>query len=179
MSALRDLFAELADYFGEKYFSPDLGDLNYLSSDAAVRFLPLCIVGLCAGIFLAALIYYYNCVYLGRAVRSLYAQSAFSPAEAKTLAEIGCDRRAYRKQLRRDSVLAKYVVPAEPGDPSRARYYIPEERRATALKRYKPLRGGIASLVGILVACVALCFFLLYYAPDPARLADNAIGLIK
>ena len=76
MSALRDLFAELADYFGEKYFSPDLGDLNYLSSDAAVRFLPLCIVGLCAGIFLAALIYYYNCVYLGRAVRSLYAQAA-------------------------------------------------------------------------------------------------------
>lgn len=97
MSALRDFFAELGDYLGEKYFSPDLGDLNYLNSDAAVRFLPLCIVGLCAGIFLAALIYYYNCEYLGRAVRRLYAAGAFSPEEAKTLAEIRCDSRAYRK----------------------------------------------------------------------------------
>ena len=60
-----------------------------------------------------------------------------------------------------------------------ARYYIPEDRRATALKRYKPLHGGIASLIGILIACVALCFILLYYTPDVVRLADNAIGLIK
>ena len=51
MSALRDFFAELGDYLGEKYFSPDLGDLNYLNSDAAVRFLPLCIVGLARASF--------------------------------------------------------------------------------------------------------------------------------
>ena len=180
MSALRDFFAELGDYLGEKYFSPDLGDLNYLNSDAAVRFLPLCIVGLCAGIFLAALIYYYNCEYLGRAVRRLYTAGAFSPEEAKTLAEIRCDSRAYRKNLRRDTVLSKYVRPAgEDGASESARYYIPEDRRATALKRYKPLHGGIASLIGILIACVALCFILLYYTPDVVRLADNAIGLIK
>ena len=178
MSALRDLFADLGDYFGEKYFSPDLGDLSYLNGDAAVRFLPLCIVGLCAGIFIAALIYYYNCEYLGRAVRRLYAEGAFSPAEAKTLAEVGCDRRAYRKQLGRDSVLAKYVRAADEGG-AETRYYIPEERRAVALKRYKPLHGGIATLVGILIACAALCFILLYYTPDAVRLADNAIGLIK
>lgn len=178
MAFLRDLFAELGDYFGEKYFSPDLGDLSYLDGDAAVRFLPLCIVGLCVGIFIAALIYYYNCEYLGRVVRRLYAAGAFSPAEAKTLAEVRCDRRAVRRQLGRETVLAKYVRAAE-GSGAGARYYIPEERRAVALKRYKPLHGGIASLVGILVACAALCFILLYYTPDVVRLADNAIGLIK
>ena len=67
----------------------------------------------------------------------------------------------------------------EDGAAESARYYIPEDRRATALKRYKPLHGGIASLIGILIACVALCFILLYYTPDVVRLADNAIGLIK
>lgn len=179
MSALRDFFAELGDYLGEKYFSPDLGDLNYLDSDAAVRFLPLCIVGLCAGIFIAALIYYYNCEYLGRAVRRLYAAGAFTPAEAKTLAEIRCGGRAYRKNLRRETVLSKYVVPAEAEGGAEPRYYIPEDRRTTALKRYKPLHGGIAALIGILIACAALCFILLYYTPDVVRLADNAIGLIK
>lgn len=179
MSALRAFFAELGDYLGEKYFSPDLGDLNYLNSDAAVRFLPLCIVGLCAGIFIAALIYYYNCEYLGRAVRRLYAAGAFAPAEAKTLAEIRCGGRAYRKNLRRGTVLSKYVVPAETESGAEPRYYIPEDRRATALKRYKPLHGGVAALFGILIACAALCFILLYYTPDVVRLADNAIGLIK
>lgn len=179
MSALRDFFAELGDYLGEKYFSPDLGDLNYLDSDAAVRFLPLCIVGLCAGIFIAALIYYYNCEYLGRAVRRLYAAGAFTPAEAKTLAEIRCGGRAYRKNLRRETVLSKYVVPAEAEGGAEPRYYIPEDRRTTALKRYKPLHGGVAALIGILIACAALCFILLYYTPDVVRLADNAIGLIK
>lgn len=179
MSALRAFFAELGDYLGEKYFSPDLGDLNYLNSDAAVRFLPLCIVGLCAGIFIAALIYYYNCEYLGRAVRRLYAAGAFSPAEAKTLDEIRCGDRAYRKNLRRGTVLSKYVVPVEPEGGAEPRYYIPEDRRATALKRYKPLHGGVAALFGILIACAALCFILLYYTPDVVRLADNAIGLIK
>ncbi len=179
MSALRAFFAELGDYLGEKYFSPDLGDLNYLNSDAAVRFLPLCIVGLCAGIFIAALIYYYNCEYLGRAVRRLYAAGAFAPAEAKTLDEIRCGGRAYRKNLRRGTVLSKYVVPVEPEGGAEPRYYIPEDRRATALKRYKPLHGGVAALFGILIACAALCFILLYYTPDVVRLADNAIGLIK
>ena len=179
MSALRDFFAELGDYLGEKYFSPDLGDLNYLDSDAAVRFLPLCIVGLCAGIFIAALIYYYNYEYLGRAVRRLYAAGAFTPAEAKTLAEIRCGGRAYRKNLRRETVLSKYVVPAEAEGGAEPRYYIPEDRRTTALKRYKPLHGGVAALIGILIACAALCFILLYYTPDVVRLADNAIGLIK
>ena len=179
MSALRAFFAELGDYLGEKYFSPDLGDLNYLNSDAAVRFLPLCIVGLCAGIFIAALIYYYNCEYLGRAVRRLYAAGAFSPAEAKTLAEIRCGGRAYRKNLRRGTVLSKYVVPTETEGGAEPRNYFPEDRRATALKRYKPLHGGVAALFGILIACAALCFILLYYTPDVVRLADNAIGLIK
>ena len=169
MSALRDFFAELGDYLGEKYFSPDLGDLNYLNSDAAVRFLPLCIVGLCAGIFLAALIYYYNCEYLGRAVRRLYAAGAFSPEEAKTLAEIRCDSRAYRKNLRRDTVLSKYVRPAgEDGIRAVLHSRRPPRDRAEALQaaarrhcladRHSDcLRGALFHPVVLYPRCGAAC----------------------
>lgn len=179
--SLSNLFSELSDYFKEKYFSPDLGDLQYLDGDSAVRFLPLCIVGICAGIFIAALIYYYNAQFLGRTVRKLYAAGAFSPAEAKTLEEIGCNKRAVRRNLLHDTVLAKYVVPVEPiqhkADVEIARFYIPEEKRLVADKRYKEVRGGLRSLVLLFILCTALCFVLLYYAPDVVRLADNAIGL--
>lgn len=172
-------FTELADYLKETYFSPDLGDLSYFDGDTTVRFLPICIVGICAGIFIAALIYYYNCEYLGRAIRRLYAAEAFDPVTAKTLAEIRCDTHAYRMNLRRETVLSKYMCRVGDGKTSPARYYIPEERREEALKRYKPMHGGIATLFGIFIACFALCFILLYYDPDVVRLADNAIGLIK
>ena len=179
--SLSNLFSELSDYFKEKYFSPDIGDLQYLDGDSAVRFLPLCVVGICAGIFIAALIYYYNAQFLGRTVRKLYAAGAFSPAEAKTLEEIGCNKRAVRRNLLHDTVLAKYVVPVEPiqhkADVEIARFYIPEEKRLVADKRYKEVRGGLRSLVLLFILCTALCFVLLYYAPDVVRLADNAIGL--
>lgn len=179
--SLSNLFSELSEYFKEKYFSPDLGDLQYLDGDSAVRFLPLCVVGICAGIFIAALIYYYNAQFLGKTVRKLYAADAFSPAKAKTLDEIGCNKRAVCRNLRRDTVLSKYVVPVEPlqhkADVELARFYIPEEKRLAAIKRYKEVRGGLRSLLLLFVLCTALCFFLLYYAPDAVRLADNAIGL--
>ncbi len=183
MASLTNLFSELTEYFTEKYFSPDIGDLQYLDGSSAARFLPLCIVGVCAGIFIAALIYYYNAQFLGRAVRKLYAAGAFSPADAKTLDEIGCNNRALRRNLKRDTVLSKYVVPTEPlasaTDAKAARFYIPEEKRLIADKRYKSVRGGILSLLLLFLFCTALCFFLLYYTPDVIRLADNAIGLIR
>ena len=56
MASLANLFSEISEYLKEKYFSPDLGDLTYIDGDSAVRFLPLCIVGICIGIFIAALI---------------------------------------------------------------------------------------------------------------------------
>lgn len=176
-----NLFSELSEYFKEKYFSPDLSDLQYLDGDGAVRFLPLCVVGICAGIFIAALIYYYNAQYLGKTVRRLYSAGAFSPTEAKTLDEIGCRKWAICRNLRRDTVLSKYVVPAEPllqkSDVETARFYIPEEKRLVADKRYKPVRGGLRTLILLFFLCAVLCFVLLYYTPDAVRLADNAIGL--
>ena len=183
MPDFKTMFTELGEYFSEKYFSPDLSNVVNFDATEVERFLPFLIVGICAGIFIAACIFYSTCDFLGRPVRKLYKANAFSEESAKTLDEIGCNRFFIRKNLASASVLSKYVKSCTPltskNDAKAARFYLEEETRYVADKRFKPLRGGIRTLVLLFFLCTALCFSLLYFTPDVIQLADNAIGMLK
>ena len=177
------LASEIAEYFREKYFSPDLVDLKNFDGVAIGQSLPYLCLCVCAGIFFAALISYYNGAFLGRVVRELYNTASFREEDAKTLEELGCNHPLIRRNLRSGSVLSKYVKPATPiqtdEDIKTAKFYLAEETKFIADKRYKAFRGGKRMLILLFVLCVAAYFFLLYYLPDAVRLADNAINMIQ
>ncbi len=183
MERLKNIFAELEAYFNEKYLSPDLsGITNYDATDIQ-RFLPLLIIGLSIGTFLAICISYYNCHYLGKVVRKLYKSGAFSKETAKTLEEIDCNSFFIRSNLVRSTVLSKYVKPVTDAenqkDAENTAYYILEEQKYIADKRFKEAKGGKLSILISFIICAAVCFILLYIVPDILQLADNAYNMLK
>ncbi|MBQ9133047.1 MAG: hypothetical protein IJX64_00790 [Clostridia bacterium] len=173
------LWEGLKEYYTETYFSPDLSAITSFDTTDVQRFLPLMIFGICFGIFIAVCISYYHGQYLGEVVRRLYKLDAFAPECAKPLAEIGCDKFFIRRALRRDTVLAKYVKTADDVKAKDARFYIVEEQKYIADKRFKSVRGGMLSLVLAFIICTAVCLILLYFVPDVLQLADNLYNMLK
>lgn len=179
MSETKSAWQEIYEHFYETYFSPDLSAIQNFDTTDVQRFIPLLVVGICIGIFLATCFSYYIHQYLGRVVRRLYRADAFSPEQAKSLAEIGCDRFLIRRSLSRDTVLAKYVKPVGTAKDKDARFFIVEEDKYTADKRFKEVRGGWLTILAAFIICTVACFVLLYIIPDVLQLADNAVSLIR
>ncbi len=174
---MKEMFEELVSYFKETYFSPDFTGINNYDMTDISRFLPLMVVGLCIGVFVASCVYYYHSHFLGSAVRSLYKAGAFSEADAKTLNEVNCNNGAIRRALGRENLLSRYVKKAD-GD-GEARYFIPEADKYVAEKRFKEVRGGKITLLIIFLVCFFGCFALLLALPQFLQLFDNAVTMIK
>ncbi len=167
---MSELFANLKAYFAETYSFDYIQ--NFDMTDVG-RFLPIAVVGLAIGVFLAVCISYYNGQFLGKVVRRLYKADAFDGGSAVTLDSVGCNNALYRRAIRKNLVLSKYVKPTEDG-----RFFIPEAEKYIADKRFKEVRGGIWSLVIAFFLCLVGCIFLLDAIPEVLQLADNAIGMI-
>ena len=168
---------EWTAYIRDTYFSIDLTGIENYDTYDIQRFLPLLVVGVCIGVLFACCASYYHGHYLGAVVRRLYSLSAFSPETAKPLAEIDCDRFLIRRALARDTVLAKYVKPVGDAKEPGTAFYIVEEQKYIADKRFKEVRFGKGMLVIAFLICVYACFMLLYLLPDALQLLDNAITL--
>lgn len=179
------LFAELYEYFHDKYFSPDLSGIKGYDASGLEYMLPLLICGIAIGVYLAIVYGYYCQHHLGRLVRTVLAEEIDTPDKAKTPAELGCGTASYLRNLQKDTVLSKTLSPREElpakrrrTDVAGAHYYIKEENKAVAAKRFKEMRGGAPMLAVWFIVCTAACFFLLYFLPDVLQLVDNAVGLI-
>lgn len=177
------LFEELYNYFKETYFTPDLSAIENFETYDVQRFLPYLVVGLCAGVFIASCITYYCHHYLGRVVRKLYKAEAFTQESAKSLDEIECNKFLIRKNLYKDTVLSKYVKSTTEIKNSKEAatplYYIKEEDKYIADKRFKKVRGGKLSLILTFILCLIGCFGLLFLIPQILQLADNVINLTQ
>ena len=178
-----DLFNELYYYFYTTYFSPDLTGIKNFETYDLQRFLPYLVVGLCVGTFLAICGNYYVSHYLGKVVRALYSRRIFSPEEALTLDELELNEPLIRRSLYRQSVVSKYVKPKEAlnckKDVKTARFYIVEETRLIADKRFKKSKLGIKLIIISFFLCLTACFGLLYITPEILQLADNVITITK
>ena len=179
------LFTELYEYFKDKYFSPDLSGIKGYDASGLEYMLPILICGVAIGVYLAVVYGYYCQHHLGRLVRTLLAGETDTPDKAKTLAELGFAKPSYLRNLQRDTVLSKTLSSREELPEKRRRadvlcahYYIKEENKAVAAKRFKEMRGGAPMLAVWFAVCTAACFFLLYFLPDVLQLIDNAVGLI-
>ncbi len=174
---------EVYYYLKETYFSPDFSAIQNFDTYDVERFLPYLAVGICAGIFIAACIYYYCNDYLGRVVRRLYKAEAFSPEKAKSLNDINYNKYLIRKNLAKDTLLAKYVKAtseiSKPQDCENALFYIPEDVKYIADKRFKAVKGGKLSLLITFIICFFACFALLFLIPQILQFADNLITITK
>ena len=173
---------EIYYYLKETYFSPDLSAIQNFDTYDAERFLPYIAIGISLGVFIAVCIMYYNHHYLGRVVRKLYKSDAFCAQNAKNLTEIGCNKYLIRKNLMKDTVLSKYVKPTteikSEKDAYEAMYYIPEEVKYIADKRFKEVKGGKLTILLAFIVCFFGCFALLFLIPQVLQFADNLINII-
>ena len=72
--------------------------------------LPLIVIGAFVGIALACILYVFTKRFLGEAVRGLIAAEALSPESAKTLAELGLDKKPFLRRALKKSVSVRRVV---------------------------------------------------------------------
>ena len=178
-----NLFEELYNYLHETYFSPDLSAIQNFETYDIERFLPFLIVGLCVGVFLAVCGTYYVSHYLGKVVRALYSRRVFTPEAALTLDELELNKPLIRRALYRETVVSKYVKPKEElkslADVKTARFYIPDDIRFIADKRFKESKLGFKLIVITFFLCFTACFGLLFIVPEILQLADNVISMTK
>lgn len=173
---MKEFFEELAATLKENYY-PDLSGIQNYDMTDIQRLLPLMVIGLCIGVFVASCVYYYHSHFLGSVVRALYKACAFSEGSGKTLREINCDKYLIKKALGRENLLTRYVKKVD--SDGEVRYFIPEDDKYIADKRFKEVRGGLVTLLVIFVICVGGCFGLLLALPQVMQLADNAVTMMK
>lgn len=170
--------------------------------------LALIIWGLYAGILVGGIASIYNKRYLGGAVRALLAEQCLSPDTGKTLSELGLRTWGLNRALREGKVLRKCISIANPEecicprkqkkwvaslrrfftgstesasrlDLSRARLYVPEEKKFHAQVRYE--KKGTAPIWllfgGIILFVIAL--LATFFIPELLQMTDNAITMFK
>ena len=87
-------FEELWLYFVDKYFSNDLPYLeNFTIKGNQFLFYKLIIIGLCVGIIIASLCNLFNKRYVGDFVRKLLSEGCTDQGSAKTLDELGYNKK--------------------------------------------------------------------------------------
>lgn len=106
------LWKELWNYIRDNYFTVDLtGRYEHIDvGTGSLLTLRNIILGLFAGIIIAAFAVAFDKNHLGRVVRKLIKADCLSPEKAKTLRELDCHRSpAVRGSLKRGTVLGKIV----------------------------------------------------------------------
>ncbi len=181
------VFAELFDYFGQRYFSVELGSYDNFSISSAASFtIRNIILALTLGGVLAAFMSAYMRVVLGGFVRTLLANEANSPETAKSLASIGYFRSvSIRRELKRGSALRMVVHSADENidrkktDFTTARFYIPEDLRYRAELRFRQKGSGWLPVIIVTVLAVVVAASLCFFLPDVLQFADNIITVFS
>lgn len=128
------------------------------------------------GIFAAACIIYINKRTVGRLVKKLFDEKADTENSAKSLAELGLQKKKYLSYvLRSKSTLHNIikVVPAEGEAP--CRYYIPDETSYRAEAVYKPDGSSPMTIVFAAIAFVIIALVLIHVVPHLLQLTDQAV----
>lgn len=106
------LWKELWNYFRDNYFTVDLtGRYEHIDvGSGSLLTIRNIILGLFAGIIIAAFAVAFDKNHLGRVVRKVIKEGCLSPETAKTLQELDCHRSpAVRGSIKRGTVLGKVL----------------------------------------------------------------------
>ena len=190
--------------FNRYYQYPGLGINNF--DRGSTSFLVI-VWGLYAGILLGVLYSIIMRVSSHKVIKALSDHGAATKGTAKTLAELGiANSRAARRLLATGGSMRKVVLcanesefpprklsglrkfwrekflrdPLQPKtDFTLARFYLPEETRATAEARYvvegHPVRNFILAAIGL----TAVAFFTIFALPELLKMFDNFVSEVK
>lgn len=141
------------------------------------------------GAVFALLAMYYNNHYLGGFVQKLIESGATSKQEAKTLAELGLeDKFMLKYSLRAGSVLRKVVYATDKsgadanGESTSVEglsFYIPDEQKEKAQKRYRKKGNGLGALIASILITGIVMFLALIYSPLLLQFLDGLAVSIK
>ena len=204
------LIHELLTYFNERYFTVEFGTYeNFSLGTGTATTARNIILGLAAGIIVAAIITAHVRIGLGGFVRKLLKTESLSPDSAKTLMELGYFRSsAIRRELAHGSILRMVVrcreteesdkaeLDTEKTSPqvkkthtgyqkapkinfSTAHFYIPEDLRYRADVRFDKTGSSWRAVAMAVVLTVIFTAALCYFLPDVLQLADNLITMFS
>ena len=107
----KSLLEELWEYFIDKYFSPDIPNLENISFGTGTMIsLRMILVGITLGIIISSFITIYNKRFIGRFVRKLLREECSGAENAKGLSELGYEKNLLiRFSLRSGSPLSRWV----------------------------------------------------------------------
>ena len=144
------------------------------------------IFGILAGLVAACVAYFVRRRSVGRAVNAFFAAGATSPEAARTAAELDVPERLLRGDLygrifvcanEFDSLAQTKKKTVRPTlDMTKARFYIPESKRAEAEVRFTQDQPKVWTLIlGIAVLCAAFVAVRIF-APELIRITLNSFG---
>jgi len=175
MDFLKEVFAALYpehNYVNIKSPLP-LIDINFI------------LIGLYVGLVVGLAVACYRKRYMGKAVRAIIKEQAFSEETAKTPAELGLDKgRLLLGALRRRRFggMVKQIgvdIEAKRPDYSDEKYYIPEEFRYQAEERYSTRGASVGSVIFWAIFFIPVFLVLRYIIPELLQLLDNFITSTK
>ena len=133
----------------------------------------LVVIGVCVGIFLAALYNAYQKSVPGGLVRALLRAEALSPESAKSPQELGLRALALLSfELEHNTMLRRFVMEVQ-GEDGSLRYYIPQEQKYAADTRFEQGGNPVPALIIVGVLCALLAVGLLFGLPVIEQIIDN------
>lgn len=167
-------------------FTPDFEHYEHLTFFNDPNTFKWLVLGLYFGIIVASLIMFYNKNVLGSFVRRLDAAGCTSRENAKTVGELGCGKNIfYRISLRTGYSLRNVVVSVNGTNDTdgvkkvpytQNRYYIPEEKKETVLRRFNAKGSGWLSVLLIAAIGLVLVILLFLIAPFIVGMIESTIN---
>ncbi len=200
-----NIFSDIWSYFNDGQTGVDGSGTIYenLGFEKSPLFsLRLSIIFAFIGVAIACFAMLYNKRTIGGIVRKIIAEGASSPESAKTLAELGLDRkiltrnaivrnvtlRRYVKCVEEEEYLSKY---ADLQDAKRKvkskyyidlktdRFYIPEEKRIQAEIRYEKKGSNLFSVIFAIVLLSIALLLIFSFLPNILGMIDSAVSAVK
>ena len=196
------VFGELMTYFYERYFHLEFGAYNHFSiSPQAAETMNKIIIALIFGCIFAAVYTVYQRKIVGRFVRKLLKNEAFSPESSKNLLELEefrstvirhelakgvflrkvvrcCEEEAFEADLPKSNAAAKSKQSSYHMDFTLARFYIPEDLKYRAELRFEQKGSGWLFVLLTVVVTPILASLICQFLPDLLQMCDNLISFL-
>ena len=189
-------------YIDRNFFTPEFKDLENINITADT--FKWVVLAIYFGFLLAAVAIYYNRVVIGALPRALIKNGCDSQENARTLAELGCDKNPFlRLSLKFGSTFSRIVHCVEgdnfESDPKNLsyrskfldlilpekrykinfktdRFYIPERYRDSCAQRFEKKGNGPISLILCAVGGLVAVVLIMRFAPNLLSMIDDLVG---
>ena len=186
------------DTIDRKFFTPNFGTYEHMTFFNDPTSFKVLVIGLYLGIVLASLMMFYNRRVLGGFVRKLDSENATDPDSAKTLSELGYEKNIFIKLSLKMGYSLRRVICFAPGDGENSartggnlantaltrekvmldadKFFLPEEKRDTTLRRFRTKGSGPLSIVLTAVLGIVVVVLIFKLAPLAVSFLESFVA---